>query len=361
MKGLRFGFVGGLAFAAAVLFAGCAASQSSTGVSGALPQNGNAIPLWLQRDAALAVPHYVQPPVHPDRGRSWMLPQKEGDKSALIYAGSDQTNDVYVYDYASGKPVGTLTGFDGPYGMCVDAKGDVYVTNFDAGNAVEYAHGSTKVLNTYDSGGTPIGCSVDAKGDVAVTSFDPGEVTVFAGGDPSKGSTYSGACTYVWTMGYDNRDNLIGVGETSSGARCYVGLLSGGTSITSLSFSGTIDFPGGTMWDGKYIALTDQEAEGTFNTGIIQASLSGSTLTSRGETILTCPGSSYSDTANPFIVGKKNTPISDRQGKVVIGSSCDPGTGFGLCYWHYPKGGDPFRKHSTEVCGGYGVAVSLAR
>jgi len=359
MKRLRFKFVGGLVFAAAALLVGCAASQSSSGVSGGLPQNGNTIPLWLQRDAALAVPHYVQRPVHTDHGSSWMLPQKKGDKSPLIYAGSDQTNDVYVYDYSSGKLVGTLTGFDGPYGLCVDAKGDVYVTNFDAGNAVEYAHGGSKVLNTYESGGTPIGCSVDAKGDVAVTSFDPGEATVFAGGDPSKGTTYNGACTYVWTMGYDNHANLIGVGETSSGTRCYEGLLSGGTSITSLSFSGTIDFPGGSMWDGKYIALGDQKAGGTFNTGMIQASLSGSTLTSHGETILTCPGSGDADTANPFIVGKKNTPINDRQGRVVVGSSCNDGSGLGLCYWHYPKGGDPFRKHSSEVCGEYGIAVSL--
>ncbi len=91
MKGLRFGFVGSLVFAATALLVGCAVSQSSTGLSGGLPQNGNAIPLRLQRDAALAVPHYLQRPVHPDRGSSWMLPQKKGDKSALIYAGDDST------------------------------------------------------------------------------------------------------------------------------------------------------------------------------------------------------------------------------------------------------------------------------
>ena len=129
---------------------------------------------------ALTRPHYVQRFVHSDHGISWMLPQTAGSKTALLYGGDDETNDVYVYDYPRGKMVGTLTGFDGPDGMCVDAKGDVYIANFDSGNPVEYAHGGTKLLNTYDSGATPIGCAVDAKGDVAVTSFDPGEVAVFA-------------------------------------------------------------------------------------------------------------------------------------------------------------------------------------
>jgi hypothetical protein len=229
-----------------------------------------------------------------------------------------------VYDYSNGKLVGTLTGFDGPYGGCVDAKGDVYITTFDGGNAVEYAHGGTKVLNTYDSGGTPIGCSVDSKGDVAVTSFDPGEAVVYAGGDRNEGTTYSeAACTYVWQMGYDHRGNLIGVGESSSGGRAYCALLSGAKSMSSLSFSGTIDFPGGTMWDGKYIALGDQEAGGTFETGIYPSTLRGSSLSpvGSGVTLTDTCYNGYTDIVSPFIVGKKNTPVSDKQGKVVVGTN----------------------------------------
>ena len=51
-------------------------------------------------------------------------------KGALMYAGDWATNDVFVYDYPSGKQVGTLTGFDAPYGMCVDKKGDIYIRTF---------------------------------------------------------------------------------------------------------------------------------------------------------------------------------------------------------------------------------------
>jgi hypothetical protein len=346
---------GGLLVVAVALLAGCTGLQSSTGASGGLPQSGNAS--VAMRTLSMTMAHYVQPVVHTDSGKSWMSPQEKGAKSALIYSGDDENDDVYVYDYSGGKLVGTLTGFSGPYGMCVDAKGDVYIANFDDSNAVEYAHGGTTVLNTYEqSGSTPMGCSVDSKGDVALTSFDPGEVTVYAGGDPSKGTTYSGgSCYYLWTMGYDHSGNLIGVGENEDGGREYCGLMSGGTSITSLSTSGiTINFAGGTMWDGKYIALSDQEAGGKYETGIIEASLSGSTLTSHGEAILTCESGGDSDNVNPFIVGKKNTPVNDRQGKVVIGRGCDDGIGF----WHYPQGGNPFKSYSDDTSV-YGSAVSL--
>jgi sugar lactone lactonase YvrE len=64
-------------------------------------------------------------------------------KSALMYVGDWATNDVFVYDYRSGSSVGTLRGFDAPYGMCVDKKGDVYIANFYGGNVVEYTHGGT--------------------------------------------------------------------------------------------------------------------------------------------------------------------------------------------------------------------------
>jgi hypothetical protein len=105
-------------------------------------------------------------------------------------------------------------------------------------------------------------------------------------------------------------------------------------------------------WDGKYIALTDQAA-GKSRTGIIEASLSGSALTSHGEPILECK-SGYTDVIAPFVVGKKNTPVNDQQGKVVVG----PGCGSGIAFWHYPQGGNPFKTYG-DGSAGYGAAVSL--
>ncbi|MGA2761109.1 MAG: hypothetical protein ABSF08_12430 [Candidatus Cybelea sp.] len=344
-------------FAAAMFLSGCG------GLPGALRQPFAPVQSDVARGAvALTVPHYAPLPAHRDRNRSSMSPNSLATKR-LFYVGDDDTNDVYIYNYKSGKSLGTLTGFDGPYGMCVDGKGDIYIANFDAGNLVEYAHGGTTLLNTYESGGTPIGCSIGPNGDVAVTSFDPGEVTVYPGGNPSKGTTYSdSSCTYLWTMGYDRSGDLVGTSETSSGGRAYCALLSGSKSMTLLTTSGiTINFPGGTSWDGKYIVLGDQEAGGTYQAGLARATLKGTTLTFVSETVLSddCYND-YTDVVNPFFVGKTNTLFHGKQAKAVIGANlwCPDGGQGKVDWWHYPAGGLPYKKFASSS-DPYGAAVSL--
>ncbi len=343
------------------MLAGCSGSPNSS-----LPVGG----LGALRDAALTMPHFVQRPVRSDHGKSWMDPAygiagAHKKKSLLLYVADDSTNDVFVYDYKSGKQVGQLTGFDGPYGMCVDAKGDVYTSNFDNGTVTEYGHGGTTAINTYKSGGEPIGCAVDAKNDLAVTSFDPGEVTVFRRGDPGKATTYSDPdCEFLWTMGYDDKGNLMGEGEYSSIDVCA--LLAGSKTMTTLGASRniTIEFPGGTTWDGVYIALGDQgSGQGNpMQPGIIQVTLSGTTLTEVGETVLNddCY-SDYVDDPNPFVVGEKNTPVNHTQGKVLVGPNlwCTEEGTSKVDYWHYPAGGAPFKVLPSPPPNPYSAAVSI--
>lgn len=308
----------------------------------------------VARTLSMPLVRDLQVPPHRDRGRSWMLPEAR-HKSILVYSGDWTTDDVDVYDYPSGKQVGSLAGFDEPYGGCVDAKGDVFVVNFGNGTAVEYAHGGTTILNTYSPGGEPIGCSVDKKGDVAVTSFSPGGVTVYAGGNSSDGTSYSDglSCEYQWQMGYDNKGNLIGVGQRSQITICA--LLAGATSETTLSTQGiTIYTSGGTMWDGKYIALTDQTANDQHDTGIVEASLSGTTLTGHGEAIVGDKCNDEDD-VNPFILGKRNTPINKRQGTLVVGTTPSCSYAAGIYFWHYPQGGNPYGSFTTN---GYHYSVS---
>jgi len=70
------------------------------------------------------------------------------------------------------------------------------------------------------------------------------------------------------------------------------------------------------------------EVGGADQTGIYQATLSRTTLTSQGEMILSDPcDSGLTDVVQPFIVGAKNTP----QNKM-------PGT---FDYWKYPAGATP--------------------
>lgn len=283
---------------------------------------------------------------------------------ALLYVGDWDTNDVYVYDYSSGKPVGIITGNDEPYGMCVDAKGDIYVANFGNGEVNEYARGGTTPIDIYSPGGEPIGCAVSSKGDVAATSFDPGEVTVFAKGDPHKGTTYSDSdCEYLWTMGYDNKGNLIGSGEYDSIDFCV--LLKGQKQMGSIPVEGSlmIYFPGGTTWDGKYLALGDQESGGTYQSGVIRGRIKKGTLYLYSGTAFSddCY-SDYSDDVNPFIVGKKNTPVNDKQGTAMVGPNlwCIDAGAAKVDYWRYPAGGNPYKSLSSPPDEPYGAGVSIA-
>jgi hypothetical protein len=332
----------GLSIAVALTtLAACSASQTTM----AIPPSGTAANftrLSAQRDAALTIPHFVQTGVHPDRGQSWMRPDKRSD---LLYVGDWATNDVFVYELPSGKAVGTLTGNDEPYGMCVDTKQDVYIANFGNGTLVEYAHGVGKPLNIYTPGGEPIGCSVDAKGDVSATSFDPGEVTVYAKGNPKDGAIFSdSSCEYMWAMGYDSKGNLVGIGEESSIDACA--LLAGSKTETTLTESGiTIDFPGGTTWDGKYLALGDQEAGGTFQSGVWPATISGTTITAATSEVKfqeTCY-SDYTDIINPFFLEKNFVPVtlaSKHRAKYMIGPNlwCTDAGEPSVGIWYYPSG-----------------------
>jgi hypothetical protein len=103
VKQVRFWY--GLLFAC-VAFAGCSGGALSPG-----PGSNATAPRAAMRALSMTMARYVQPIVHTDFGKSWMLPQKKGAKAALIYAGDEETNDVYVYDYSDGKIGGN------PYGV----------------------------------------------------------------------------------------------------------------------------------------------------------------------------------------------------------------------------------------------------
>ena len=123
------------------------------------------------------------------------------------------------------------------------------------------------------------------------------------------------------------------------------------------------------MWDGKYIALGDQEAGGAFQTGIWPSTLSGSALTSSGEVTFSdnCDGD-YTDVVDPFLLGKKNTPINNKQGKVMLGENLwcadgggGTGNGGGVELWHYPAGGTPFKRIRLSASGALVVSLGTGK
>lgn len=335
MKRLAFTCCG--LFTALVLLAACGGSTGSA-----------LTPLSAQRTTS-------------EQERSWMSPLASR-KSKLLYISAFNGNDVTVYDYASGKQVGMLTGLSSPAGQCVDAKGDVYIANGD-GVVDEYAHGGKKPIKTFATSGDAFGCSVDKANDLAVTdflgaSYSAGSVTIFPKGS-SKGVVYSNPadCYYIWNAGYDDKGNLVMVAENqTSEAVTFCAVLKGSKALTTLNASGfTIYSPDSTMWDGEYIALGDQQLGGGLQSGIVEATLSGSTLTQHAQVVLSdgCDGD-YTHVIQPFIVGRKNTPVNDRRSVAVAGGNDFCSADFRL--WHYPAGGTPF-KSLTFQSGGQSVSI----
>ncbi|HEY3675188.1 MAG TPA: hypothetical protein VGK84_04290 [Candidatus Tumulicola sp.] len=310
-----------------------------------------------------AVTPVVTQSVNSSQHASWMSPLARRT-SKLLYVSNYGANEVTVYDNLSKKQMGLLMGFSSPQGQCVDAKGDVYIANAGNGTVVEYAHGGANPIKTFTTSGDAFGCSVDAANDLAVTdflgaSYAAGSVTVFPKGS-SKGVTYSDPtdCHYIWTAGYDDKGNLVMIAENEgSETVTFCAVLKGAKSLTTLTAKGfTIFSPNSTMWDGKYLALGDQEIGGNLQSGFIEATLSGSTLKSHSQIMLTdtCDGG-YTHVVEPFIEGSKNTPLNDKQSNVVVGANqlCSAD----LRAWHYPAGDAPFKSFTFRSDG---QSVSIA-
>ena len=329
--------------ATTALTAGCGGSQPGFGTGGAL------------------IPQSIRA-THPDHGKSWMSPAAKHTK-ALLYVSDIATYDVFVYDYKKGTLVGTITGIEAPEGQCVDKKGDVWIVGVANDTVVEYAHGGTQALQTLGTDSSPVGCSVDpTTGNLAVATFS--SVDVFSHASGQKATYASSICFPFWSPGYDDRGNLYLLGLLYGSARPLSGytdpvpceLPHKGTALRPVHTSGlAIVYPGGVMWDGEHLTVTDQDYQGKGETGIyrVKEDASGN-LTAIDETVLTddCGGTAPR-IPQPFIFGK-----------TVVGGDLQcryNGSGAVFDYWKYPAGGNP--KFSLQSPPGQpeGESVSVIR
>jgi hypothetical protein len=128
--------------------------------------------------------------------------------------------------------------------------------------------------------------------------------------------------------------------------------------MTELPLNYSFNTPGAAMWDGKYMTLSDEGANGE-EEGIVRVTLFGSSLHDAGRTLLgdTCYGAWEIELA-PFILGSKNTPANREQGKVVVANNtlC---TEQGAKLWNYNAGGYPYKAIASAQ--GVVLAVSIGQ
>jgi hypothetical protein len=214
---------------------------------------------------------------HPDQQSSWM--QAAAAKSPLLYVSDAGTYDVYAYSWPALQLVGTLSGFNGPSGQCVDKQGDLFVVNTYASNVIEFAHGGTTPINTLSVDGQyPYSCAVDDKtGDLAIgnietTTGGAGSVTIFSGGTGT-GANYPDKNVYVNFVGY-RKGTLFVDGGSSKGNLSFQSFAKGTFKKHGVS-GGTINAAGGIQYVKSSLTIGDQfVAQGS--SAIYQISASGS-------------------------------------------------------------------------------------
>jgi hypothetical protein len=316
-----------------------------------------------------------------DRGKSWIL--SEAKSEDLLYVSDISTDTVLVYSYKTRAQLGQLTGFGEPYGQCVDASGDVWITDVADRVVDEYAHGgSTPLKQLSASLGEPVGCSVSPNGDLAVSSDSSLQalkhhalpfstqsgVLVYKNASGSPVSYTNADCDDPASPGYDDKGNLYAEGEeflsysNVKGNVCE--LPAGGTALGVIPFLrrdgkkqvGPIG-DGSIMWDGEYLMVTlalDQ-------TRLVEAKelTNGSLQVVRGMRPLDSDCEWGNELRQVFVVGKKNTPVNRSRATVAVAGN---ELTLGSCYddfnaFAYPAGGRQL--WSLDVRYAFGESVSL--
>jgi hypothetical protein len=257
-------------------------------------------------------------------------------RNSLLYVTDEGNYHVYVYDYPSGTPVGTLdSAYGSPTGLCVDKKGDIFVTEYNGQEILEYEHGGSEPVQALYDNGQPIGCSVDpTTGNLAVANDMAngggyGNIVIY------KNATGTGQVLtdyptlgFAYWCAYDNKGNLFISGETESFGFTFLELPAGGGSGSFESISlpdGAGTPPGQVGFDGKYVTLGSASSA---NGLIFQFTISGSSATLMNTTML----NGYTRMPAYFIVGAKDK--KGKQGKAVVATS-----GGDLGFFKYPAGG----------------------
>jgi hypothetical protein len=298
--------------------------------------------------------------ITPQAGNPQLNGMARGSQQDLLYVSTTESNNVFFYSYPTGKLVGTIRGFNYPLGLCTDAHGNVFITNFDGSDILEYAHGKTVPKRNIANGYAPFGCAIDpASNALAVTNYcagngsgsygcesghsKPAAVTVFSKLNQPPTAYSSPAILHFYFCGYDASGNLFVDGYGTSGYSLFelAELPKGGTSLRRLTINQQIEYPGGVQWDGQYMTVGD------YKTGIIYR------FTVKG--------------GNATVVGstKLNGGLGTRQYWIdsgnLVGAKYIYNKGHVIGFWGYPNGGKPTKRILSPYRNPWGIVVSHAK
>jgi sugar lactone lactonase YvrE len=203
MKGLGLGRYALRSCVAAVMLASCGGPQPPIGAQGAMPQAFTAT-------------------AHTYRGTSWMLPEAKREtmratykvRPPMLYATNVYNENVTVYRASAKDPAPLVTitdDLDIPYGACVDGQGTLYVADdaVSAGWVPEYPLGKTKPSEIIRDGiAGPSYCAIDAKGNIWVTNYGSRNVTEYLAGSKKPHAVITKGIVSPVGIAFDSSDDL---------------------------------------------------------------------------------------------------------------------------------------------------------
>jgi hypothetical protein len=306
----------------AAVLAGCGGSQPPIGASGAIPQTSAST-------------------VHVERDGSWMLPQAKSDD--LLYVTN--YSSVSVFTYPQGKLVGTLKSFFDSVGGCVDAEGNVFVTNDKPQGVYEYAHGGTKRIAFYRTTvAGAVGCAISpTNGDLAISGFSS-YVEIYKGAQGKPVTLHDSHMFSNQFDTYDDNGDLFVLGlRNPKGHQQLSELPSGSTHFESIKADANIYDEGGIQWSDGYLTAVSN----TRKTGMYQFQVTG---TKAHEVSATTLGPPAYIVLQYFIDGSTViVPNLERSGKSNV------------LYYNYPSGGQPTLTLTQGIGAARGVVVSHAQ
>jgi len=309
--------------AVAAMLVGCGGSPPPIGMPGAMPQSR------------------VTPA---GAGRSWMKPGTS-NQDLLYVTGYEDEGLVDIYTYPQGEKVGAITGLVAPQGACVDAAGNVFVTDRapESNSSViyEYAHGGTTPIATLSDPAFATGCAVDpATGNLAVsgvigTTHYRGAVAVYANAEGTP-SMYYGAKSIVGFLYcvYNNHSDLYVTEYFNDSGEAYaVGRLAHGRSridqiMINKPIRGFPELPPSALWDGKRVVISSVRTGPDGKVSLYRLAISGKTARVVGTTVLNhC--------------GRRETVGQAWLFGGMVFSSIFQHYYSHIAWWRYPNGGKP--------------------
>jgi len=291
--------------------------------------------------------------IHPNRAKSWISPDAK-NVPRLLFISDYGASDVDIFSMPDMTLKGTLTGFSFPEGECNDTNGNIWIANTGGQQLLLYSRTGSLLKTLNISGEYPAACAVSrSNGDLAVANIEsstagPGNIMVFPNGSGSGTAYTNSSISEYFFVGYDRAGNLYFDGTDATRTSSYLAELPAGSSNTELInlTNGTLHLAGFVQWyrSGNYLALGDQQCNGSTQSCVYWVNISGSSGTITGTTTLVnSQGGQVCDLVQGVIAASHQRYLAGPDYE-----SC--GYTASTAYrWHYDAGGTPTNYNDTAA------------